>query len=108
MNTGANFVALLPNPACRRVQGLDATAARSFVALHNRLQHMGIQVRQRFGRHHGSQYVRHITPHLFSSCATGQRKWQQSQPIFNLATLLLLALVQRIVAHLPARRASTK
>ncbi|KAI7843279.1 hypothetical protein COHA_003111 [Chlorella ohadii] len=28
----------------RRVQGLDATAARSFVALHNRLQHMGIQL----------------------------------------------------------------
>ena len=29
----------------RRVQGLDATAARSFVTLHNKLHRMGIQVR---------------------------------------------------------------
>jgi hypothetical protein len=32
-------------PTCRRVQGLDATAARSFVTLHNRLQALGIQAR---------------------------------------------------------------
>ena len=32
-----------PSSACRRVQGLDTTAARSFVTLHNKLQHMGIQ-----------------------------------------------------------------
>ena len=32
-------------PNCRRrVQGLDATAARSFVTLHNKLHRMGIQV----------------------------------------------------------------
>ena len=32
-------------PACRRVLGVDATAARSFVTLHSKLQRMGIQVR---------------------------------------------------------------
>lgn len=31
-------------PACRRVLGVDATAARSFVTLHSKLQRMGIQV----------------------------------------------------------------
>lgn len=31
-------------PSRRRVQGLDATAARSFVTLHRRLQRMGIQL----------------------------------------------------------------
>lgn len=56
----------LSNNQRRRVQGLDATAARSFVTLNNRLQRMGVQVR-REQRCAGKAAFRPVAEHVSST-----------------------------------------
>ncbi len=83
------------------MQGLDATAARSFVTLHNKLHRMGIQASTRQCPGCAS-LVPHCSIHLG---APGRSVWGIVTLKLSLA---MHTLLQLIITHIPARRGNVR
>ena len=109
----------------RRVQGLDATAARSFVTLHNKLHRMGIQVGQSFAwtvAYHKGGPIQPVCSAgrctaLLSACGCLWRATlpvaaalsAHPQPLSSPSSLFGPPhLLQLIITHIPARRGNVR